>query len=163
MRAATTIWTRRFCCRQAPDPQGLVVRVRATGIREALDPDLECRVLLHERHNVLDLADLVPSHIRLVEVEVNIPEGPAGLGIGPWSNSRTESDRLRSGIMASGFRPDSWPVRGVLVPRRGGAVPLKGTDESAKFSNVLNCRSGTSVASVKRHPEATIQRPKTGE
>lgn len=65
--------------------------------------------------------------------------------------------------MTKGVRPGSWPGYGVPVPRCGGAAPLKGRAESAKLSNFLNCFSGTSVASVKRHPEAIIQRPKTGE
>ena len=104
------------------------------------------------------------------------PTEAASLRVGPWSTSRTDSRGLRSGIMVSrsrrpskeptmtrGARPGSWPLYGVPVPRCGGGAPLKGTAESAKLSNFLNYLSGTSVASVKRHLAAIIQRPKTGE
>jgi len=55
--------------------------------------------------------------------------------------------------MTNGVRQGSWPVCGVAVPRCSGAVPPKGTAESAKLPNFLNCLSGTSVA-----PERGIRR-----
>ena len=67
-----------------PDPplaEGLVVLVRPAGIRVPLETDLECRVLLHELHDLLDRVTLVGAHIRPVEIEEDVLEGlPASSG-----------------------------------------------------------------------------------